>query len=844
MSFFNKDRLLLIVKIFFPVTLLILVSLELRDMFLSIDTNLLMKYLNKLNPVSILFIVVGGFIAITPMFFYDVLLNKHLNAEIPLKRLGKYSLISNSFSNLLGFGGLIGVALRTFFYQKYEHDKRILLKGIASVTLFYLSGISIFAWLVYFDSWNMPLIKNHHLLFVSVLIVGFIFPAIIGGFFIKKTKLRSIIPSPKFVMQLVAASMAEWLFVFLYLYSLAVMMKLPVSTWEFVKIFLIAVCAGIASMIPGGIGSFDLVFLWGFDYLGVPTEKLIVVLLIYRIGYYFIPFLTGLLLFFGDLWKKWNEYWNNIPKTIVENISHFFLTILVFASGIILLVSAAMPGILTRLQISQEIFSIEVMNFTHHVSVGTGFVLLGLARGIEYREKRTYHLALLVLCLAAISTFLKGLDYEEALIITGVIILLILSKGRFYRESFVFTWGKIIFDICIIATFTFGYLWLGYLSLPIAHHKLPPIIAPYVLLNAESLFSSAVIGLFIAFIIIMLGYFINKPKNLVKISSKSDEEEIIRHLNTYKGTSLAHLIFLHDKYIFWNKQKNVLFTYQTYADKLIVLGDPIGQEESFLKAIEELYERADKYGYTPVFYQTSKFMLPFLHGNGYDFFKLGEEGHVDFKQYSLSGKKMKNYRAIKNKFEREGYNVIISTHPHVDSLLSKLKYVSDEWLQGRVEKGFSLGYFDPSYLNTVNIVYVMDHEENILAFLSLNPTYNKEVNMLTVDLMRSLPNAPTGVMDFLFMHTFEYLKEQNIEFCNLGMAPLSNLGISKFSFLSEKIADQIFHHGHAFYQFRGLRNFKNKYCNIWEPKYLAYRKKSSLPFTSAQVTMLVAKKRK
>ncbi|MFT8323469.1 MAG: bifunctional lysylphosphatidylglycerol flippase/synthetase MprF [Bacillus sp. (in: firmicutes)] len=841
MSFFSKDRLFLLVKLLFPITLLLLVSLELREMFLSIDTNLLMKYLDKLSPVSILYIVVGGFIAISPMLFYDVILRKQLQVSIPIKSLSKYSLISNSFSNLLGFGGLIGVALRSFFYKKYEADKRVLLKGIASVTLFYLSGISIFAWLVYFDGWDMPLIKNHHFLFISVVIVSLIFPMIIAGFFIKKTKLHTLINSPKLAVQLIAASLAEWLFVFLYLYSLACLMQLPVSTWDFLKIFLIAVSAGIVSMIPGGIGSFDLVFLWGFDYLGVSTEKLIVVLLLYRIGYYFVPFLAGILLFFRDLWKKWNTYWNDIPKTITENISHFFLTILVFASGIILLVSAALPGILTRLQISQELLSMEVMNFTHHVSVGTGFVLLGLARGIEYREKRTYHLTLFVLGIAAISTFLKGLDYEEALVLVSVIILLVLSKGRFYRESFVLTWGKIIFDICVIALFTFGYLWLGYLSLPSSHHKVPSFIAPYVLLNAESLFASAAIGLFIAFMIIMLGYFIKKPKNWVKVHSKTVENEIIDHLNTYKGTTVSHLIFLHDKYVIWSKNKKVLFSYQTYADKLIVLGDPIGEEAYFLKAIEELYEKADTYGYTPVFYQTSKSMLPFLHGNGYDFFKLGEEGHVNISQFSLTGKKMKNQRALKNKFEREGYQVLVSTPPHDNHLINQLKYVSDEWLQGRLEKGFSLGFFDQAYLNTLCIVYVKDEEGKINAFLSLDPTNNKEI--YSVDLMRSLPKAPPGVMDFLFLHMFEYLKERNVGYCNLGMAPLSNLGVSKFSFLSEKIADQIFHHGHAFYHFQGLRNFKNKYCNIWEPKYLAYRKKSSLPFTSAQVTMLVAKKR-
>lgn len=840
MSFITKDRIMLLLKILFPVTLLLLVSLEFRDMFLTIDFGLLMKYIDKLDYIELAFIIVFGFAALSPMYFYDHFLSKYLSAEISVKRLTKYSLISNSFSNLLGFGGLIGIALRTYFYKEYEQDKKKLLKGIAFITMFYLTGVSFLTWVILFDSWKMPLIQNHHWLMVTTLVVAAILPILIISYNIKKTNLHKIIKSRKMALSLLGASILEWSFIYIYLYWLACLVDLPVSGWDFLKIFLIAVGAGIVSMIPGGIGAFDLVFLWGFEYLGASTEKLLVVLLLYRIGYYFIPFLTGLLLLLRDLWKKWNKYWSNIPRAIVQNISHFFLTILVFLSGILLLISGAVPGIMERLQFTEQYISLPVMNFSHHVSVGTGLVLLGLARGIEYREKRTYHFTLFVLAIAAVTTFLKGLDYEEATIIVVVLILLLLSRGKFYRESFVLTWGKICFDIIVISFFSFGYLILGYLNLPTSIAGVPKFMRPYIISDAKSLFWSAFVSLFIALIIILVGYWIKKPKSLTKLSSRNMETEIMAHLEKYNGTTLAHLIFLHDKYIFWNNERNVLFAYETYADKLIVLGDPIGEEKNFVKAVEELYEKADIYGFTPVFYQTSRNMLPILHANGYDFFKLGEEGHVDLNSFSLSGKKMKNYRAIKNKFEREGYTVQVSLPQHDPKLLNELENISYRWLGGRREKGFSLGFFARDYINTSKVIYVKDPDGKINSFLTLIPSYQPK-QMWSVDLMRSLPGAPSGTMDFLYIHTFEYLKEEGTESCNLGMAPLSNLGLSRFSFLSEKIAAQIFRHGHVFYHFQGLRNFKNKYCDIWEPKYLGYRRKSSLPFTSAQVTMLVAK---
>lgn len=108
-------------------------------------------------------------------------------------------------------------------------------------------------------------------------------------------------------------------------------------------------------------------------------------------------------------WGKWNKSWSQIPNIIVQNVSHFILTGLVFLSGSVLLLSAAVPGVLERLKISEEILSLPIMNLSHQLSVATGFVLLAVSRGIEYKSKQAYHLTMSVLILAAVFTFLKGL---------------------------------------------------------------------------------------------------------------------------------------------------------------------------------------------------------------------------------------------------------------------------------------------------------------------------------------------------------------------------------------------------------------------------------------------------
>ncbi|MBF5066089.1 DUF2156 domain-containing protein, partial [Salmonella enterica subsp. enterica serovar Istanbul] len=92
-----------------------------------------------------------------------------------------------------------------------------------------------------------------------------------------------------------------------------------------------------------------------------------------------------------------------------------------------------------------------------------------------------------------------------------------------------------------------------------------------------------------------------------------------------------------------------------------------------------------------VFYEINESLTMKLHEFGFDFMKFGEEGYVDVTTFTLAGSKRKGERALMHKFEREGYTVELLQPPFDDALMPELKAVSDSWLAGRSEKGFSLG---------------------------------------------------------------------------------------------------------------------------------------------------------
>ena len=88
----------------------------------------------------------------------------------------------------------------------------------------------------------------------------------------------------------------EWLAAATVLYLSTVIVDINIAFTTVIGIFIIAALSGLVSFIPGGFGAFDLVVLLGLKSLGVPEEKVLLALLLYRFAYYFVPVIIALIL--------------------------------------------------------------------------------------------------------------------------------------------------------------------------------------------------------------------------------------------------------------------------------------------------------------------------------------------------------------------------------------------------------------------------------------------------------------------------------------------------------------------------------------------------------------------
>src|SRR5699024_6497032 len=91
---------------------------------------------------------------------------------------------------------------------------------------------------------------------------------------------------------------------------------------EIFALYIIASVFGVISMVPGGLGSFDVFIILGMESLGIGNADVIVWLLFFRIFYYIVPFFVGTVLFVHTLGNKMNEYFDGIPSALLQNGSY------------------------------------------------------------------------------------------------------------------------------------------------------------------------------------------------------------------------------------------------------------------------------------------------------------------------------------------------------------------------------------------------------------------------------------------------------------------------------------------------------------------------------------------
>lgn len=837
-----RARLKPFLSLLFFALALWLLHRELRDF----HYREVIRFLDVLPWGHVLLAVVFTACSYLTLTSYDALACRYIGKRVAYRKIALASFTGYAVSNTLGLSLFTGTPLRVRFYSGWGLTgldiTRIMLFGYVTFWLGFcgLSGAAFLA-----EPIAIP--KLLHLPVASARPFGFLFLALVAAYLIasftrrRPFALRGLeldVPSPRLALAQLALSSLDWAFAGAVLYSLSPAWH--VSFLHFLGVFLFAQVAGLLSNVPGGLGVFEtlMVLLLPAE---LPRPQLVAAMVAFRGVYYLLPLLAAAAtLGVNEIVRRRHQvgritrfFGGRVPDVVPQ-----IFAVTTLLGGAVLLVSGATPAVHSRLSWLQDFLPLPVIEISHFLGSLAGAALLFLAIGLQRRLDAAYQLTVALLASGIALSLAKGLDWEEALILAVMLAALAPCRRHFYRqasltaEPFTPGWSG------AIAIVLLGSLWLGFFAYKHVDYS-HDLWWHFTLFGNAPRFLRASVG---AAALALGVAFWRLLRPAVPEPSRPSGEEIARAaaIAAASPRTYGYLALLGDKQLLFNAAGNAFVMFGVERRSWVSMGDPVGPESERAELVWKFRELVDRHAGWTCFYQVSEKRLHLYVDLGLALVKLGEEARIPLDGFSLEGRSRKKLRHAYRRAEEEGCSCEVIPAEQVEPRLPELERISDDWLRTKNtrEKGFSLGAFDPAYLARLPVALVR-HEGKLVAFANLWPGGDQEE--LSVDLMRHTADAPAGVMDYLFVALMLWGGEQGYRWFNLGMAPLAGLEARAIAPLWSRLGALVFRHGEHFYNFQGLRQYKDKFDPVWEPRYLACPGGLALPLVLTDIAALIGR---
>lgn len=770
---------------------------------------------------------------------YEFFACRYAGVPQPLKRIAISSFIGNAFANTLGFSFLSGSSIKFRLYAAWGLSPA----DVGRITIF--TTISLWLGLVGLGGLALllspeagrALALGGDILGAGLACVPLLYILLSTRWNSPLSVLGFRIPAPGTATAAVQVifSVLDWGLSGLILYAL--LPDDPGLTVFFTR-FMLAQLAGVASQAPGGVGVFETAFML-LTPDAADNGGLFAALLAFRAIYYILPLLLA------ALTLAVRETLETVP--VLRLLAHAgirgsatlvpqALAAVTFVSGALLLLSGATPSLASRLMWLKSHLPGAVVGGSHLMGSIIGMCLLFLARGIQRRLDVAFHLTAVMLVLGMLAALLRGGDYEETIILGIALALLVANRARFSRHSSMFSdrftpgWllamGLVLSATTALAATSWKLGGQGddfWLTLTM-HGSVPDVVRAWA--------GAGTAGLCLAFTRLLA------PAPYRPAPVGPEDERAVRGIAAAASHTRANLALLGDKTFMFSGSRESFLMFGVTGRTWVTMGPPVGREDESQELIWQFRETCDRHCGRPVFYGVPQNRLHHFWDTGLNLMKIGEEAVVDLPSFHLNGAARQGLRYKKNNLEKNGCVFEVVPPEGFAGILGEVRAVSDAWLalKNAREKRFSLGCFDPVYLSRFHTA-VVRREGRILAFGNVWTGGRTE---LAIDLMRFERGAPRGVMDYLLFMLMFWGQQHGFSRFNLGVSPFSGLESHALAPTWNKVGNFLYSHAEDFYNFRGLRAFKEKFGPVWEPSYLLAPGGLALPGILTEVAALVA----
>ena len=682
--------------------------------------------LRAIPTASLVLAVVATVASYLALTGYDALSLRYIGKQLPYRQTGLASFTAYAFANNIGFAFLGATAVRLRLYTAFGLQTSDVARIAAmNATTFWL-GVCVLGGLS-FVLGGVPLPPKLGVSPLTIRVIGAVLLAAALAYLILNVVRKSPlhvrgaeipVPGPTMAVSQAGLGLLDWLLASAVFYTL-----LPPSAelgyWPIVATFIAAQVIGLASNVPGGLGVFDgiVVFVVG-QHTG--TDVALGTLVAYRIIYYFLPLLAAVAAFgFHEAYRHREQIGKAGAVAILgaNVVVPRVMAVGVFLSGVVLLVSAVLPGEITHIERLSDIGLLAVVEASHVGAALAGAALLILARGIWDRVSSAYYATLWLLGSGIVLSLLKGFDYHEALVLGIMLVSLLPCRRHFFRPT-----ARMLQSLSATWLAALLFVGVGLAGLAAWAHGSILDLGGLVGFGADEHASRTGRALLLALGLAGV-YALSRLTRLAPHEEALPTKEDLaaaRPVIERSPASASHLALLGDKYLLFNEPRTAFLMFGISRRSWVALGDPVGDPEDRAELVWRFRERSYRHGGKPVFYEVSAENLPLYVDLGLSLHKLGEEARVSLEEFTLQGKAYKRLRQVVNKMQREAFGFEVLDLPAVQIELPRLEAISDAWLAEKStrEKGFSLGFFDRAYVAQTPVAVIKKRDE-IVAFANL-----------------------------------------------------------------------------------------------------------------------------
>jgi lysylphosphatidylglycerol synthetase-like protein (DUF2156 family) len=540
--------------------------------------------------------------------------------------------------------------------------------------------------------------------------------------------------------------------------------------------------------------------------------------------------------------------WPPAPEVAADHIRvrriRRMAAVALFVAGAVDLLSAVTAPLRQHLHLIATYLPVAVVQAAGALTAIAGIGMIMLSRGILKGQRRSWLVAVALLCASLALHLLHAADLITLVVCVSVLVLLVVRRDMFRAQT---EPASAVTAFAILAVGGVIATLGGFIGVELAgrvhHHPLPDW--PHVMAgSAERLvgvrwvtfpttidrfatFSLLAVGL--SLIVVAL-YLLTRPVVDRRLSSgraaigRRAAELRARDIVRRHGTgTLDYFALRDDKQWFFHRDS--LVAYAVFGGVCIVSPDPIGPFSERAHVWDSFRRYVDRNGWGLGVMGAGEEWLPTYQASGMRFLYIGDEAVVDPRTFSLEGGKMKGLRQAVNRVARYGYTVRFLDPAHLapDDAACMAELMAKS-RRGEQERGFSMmlgRLFDPRDTGLL-LTLVEGPDGSPVAMCQFVPS--PAIGGYSLDLMRrDRGEHPNGLLDFALCSTIDHLKERGMKGLSLNFAALrSILEGETGDGVTQRVERWALRRLSGVLQIETLWRFNAKYEPRWLPRYVVF----------------------